>query len=237
MSIVCQLRAAKAWHPATATLVQGLSLELSGVFLAAILAAVPRPGEDEIRRKLDEVLSRPEFSGKQQADWLLAILRWISQFFGWLGSLGETAPLLFWLLLAGCLALLFLLVAHIAWTVRRVFVGGARRARGEKSQQRRQRLSTSYGEEARRRAANRDFTEAIRYLFLSLVYRFDETGRVNFQQAYTNREYLGLFRDRPPVHERLKKFVDTLDDYWYGQRATDRARYDKCLAVYQELAN
>jgi hypothetical protein len=30
-------------------------------------------------------------------------------------------------------------------------------------------------------------------------------------------------------------FVDTLDDCWYGQRATDREHYQDCLARYESL--
>ena len=145
-------------------------------------------------------------------------------------------PFFFWLLLVGCCLLLALLLGHIAWTVKRtVFF---RRQWSEKSSaadEHRGQLSLSYRQEALRRAAEGNFTEAIRCLFLSLIYRFDESGRVNYQQAYTNREYLALFADRPPVHRPLKVFVDMLDDYWYGQRPTERGQYEECLALYQGL--
>lgn len=210
--------------------------QLSGqAALSQLLAAVPRPTDDQVRRALDDVLSRHEFSPARQSNWFQRILEWMGGFFGWLGELGESSPSLFWLLLVGCLVLLLLLVAHLAWSVRRGFFTGTGKLRKEKAPERRDRLSLTYWEEAGRRAALMDFTEAIRFLFLSLVYRFDERGRVNFQQAYTNREYLALFMDRPPVYDQLKVFVDTLDDYWYGQRGTDQGRYENCLALYREL--
>jgi hypothetical protein len=99
----------------------------------------------------------------------------------------------------------------------------------------RARLSQACRQEACDRAAAGDFTEAIRFLFLSLVYRFDEEGRVLFQQAYTNREYPGLFDDRPQVNQDLRVFVDVLDANWYGQQPTDRRRYEECLALYDRL--
>src|SRR5439155_22300924 len=97
------------------------------------------------------------------------------------------------------------------------------------------RLSLAYHEEARRRARQREFTEAIRFLFLSLVYRFDESGRIGFQRAATNREYLALFAERPRVQAELKVFVDTLDDHWYGQQPTNERQYESCLALYEQL--
>jgi hypothetical protein len=196
---------------------------------------VPHPSRDEVRRQLEEVLSRPEFSPGARSGWLADLFQRLADFLGWLGALRHAAPVLFWLLLAGCLLLLALLLGHIIWTVRRVLFVRGRAGAGEKAEERRSRLSGACEEEARRRAAAADFTEAIRYLFLALVYRFDESGRASFQRAWTNREYLELFAGRPPVQARLRVFVDTLDDYWYGQRPTDRRQYEDCLALYQGL--
>jgi hypothetical protein len=39
------------------------------------------------------------------------------------------------------------------------------------------------------------------------------------------------------VHQPLKVFVDMLDDYWYGQRPTDRRHYDECFQLYQGLTS
>lgn len=181
---------------------------------------------------MEQVLSQPEFHAGADFSWLGRALRAL---FGWLGGLSDTAPVLFWLLVIGLTLLLALLLAHIAWTVRRVLAVGERPATPEEIAERRQRLSQAYQQEARDRAARQDYTEAVRYLFLALVYRLDEEGRVLFQRAYTNREYLALFADRPEVNRDLRVFVDTLDANWYGQRPTDEQRYADCLARYEGL--
>jgi hypothetical protein len=197
-------------------------------------AGSPQPSEAEIRQRLKQVFARPEFSAQDMTFW-----EWLRQqvvrLFAWLGGLRDANPLLFWLLLAGCLVLLLLLGIQIGWTVRRALAGSPRLREADPGQVKRQRQSLAYRDEARRRAAQGEFTEAIRFLFLSLVYYFDESGRVGFQQAYTNREYLSLFGDRPEVRAELAVFVDTLDDHWYGQRPTAPAQYEKCLALYQSL--
>jgi hypothetical protein len=204
--------------------------------LPGLLVAAPQPSEDKIRHTLHEILSRPEFSTPTRPAWADWLLQRLGDFFSWLASLRAASPILFWLLLVGSLLLLALLLGRIFWTVRRVLYRQGRSVGEETAQERRGRLSQMCEAEARRRAAAAEFTEAIRYLFLALVYRFDEKGRVSFQQACTNREYLGLFADRPRIQDRLRVFVDTLDDYWYGQRPTDSRQYEDCLGIYQELA-
>lgn len=190
------------------------------------------PPADDVRAAADRVFARPEFRPSEPGpvNWLL---RQLGDFFRWLGTLYDGSPLLFWTLLVGCLVLLVLMLVLIGFQLRTVFAGGGRRAEADRAE--RVRRSAEYAAEADRRAAAGDFTEAVRYLFLSLVYRFDERGRVNFRTAYTNREYLGLLADRATVQGPLRLLVDTLDDHWYGQRPCDRPQYDRCRAVYDRL--
>ena len=67
------------------------------------------------------------------------------------------------------------------------------------------------------------------------AFRSDESGRVSFQRAYTTREYLLLFADRPGVQSELAVFVDALDEHWYAERPAGPERYDRCLSLYQHL--
>jgi hypothetical protein len=209
---------------------------------AAAGAAVPHPPQDEIRKQVEEILARPEFAPPKETslNWVEKIFLWIGQriteFVIWLASLQATAPVLFWLLVSMAILAVLFLMTYAGRKVRRILYLGARPGGKDSEQQKRARLSQLYREEAQKWAARNNFTEAIRYLFLSLVYHFDEAGRVNFQQAYTNREYLALFAERPRVRTELRVFVDTLDDHWYGERPTDQARYEECLALYEDLS-
>ena len=208
-------------------------IELVGK-LCSGLAGVVRP-DDVIRRQLEDILSRSEFQPRSNNDFWSRLLDLFDNVIKWLNGLQETAPFLFWLIIMSLIAVLILLLAHVSWTTAKILGLGGRPAREEDPKEQRGRLSAAYREEAARRAEQGDFTEAIRFLFLALVYRFDEAGRVSFRKAYTNREYLTLFADRPAVQHDLKVFVDTLDDHWYGQRPTERLRYENCLALYESL--
>jgi hypothetical protein len=213
-------------------------LIVAGVAALAGSAAappVPHPAAFEVNQQVKRVYALPEFLPENTADPLRWIWLKIERFFHWLTTIYDTQPLLYWTLLVVCLTLLALLLTHITWTVRRLLFVGATEGGDLKEGGHRERLSATYREEALRRAALGDFTEAIRHLFLSLVYHYDESGRVSFKRAYTNREYLGLFAERPQVHSELKVFVDALDQHWYGVRPANQERYDECLALYQSL--
>jgi hypothetical protein len=203
----------------------------------AWLAAVPAPPPDQIQRAADEVFARPEFApDAAQVPWLLRVL---TEFFRWLASLRAADPILYWSLLAGCFVLLVAVLAWVMYLVVRSIGfsdADARRRLERQAADRRGRLSATYRDEAGERAARGEFTEAIRYLFLSLVYRFDEKGRVALHKAYTNREYLALVADDAPVRSQLAVFVDTLDDHWYGQRPAGPDQYERCLGLYDRLA-
>src|SRR5437870_1737248 len=93
---------------------------LAGWAYGFVRADIPKPTDAQIRHALKKVYERPEFSldGGQS---LLAMLgQLLARFFLWLGELSGKNPLLFWILLLSCFALLLLLLVHIVWTVRRV---------------------------------------------------------------------------------------------------------------------
>jgi hypothetical protein len=204
--------------------------------IVAGLAAVSAPTPEQVRRTAEEVFARPEFAPDAgRPNWLL---RALAEFFRWLGTLYTANPLLFWVLLIGCILLLILILGHIIYTVVRAFRGGgidARRRQQAEAEARRGRLSAAYRAEAGRHAARGEFTEAIRALFLSLVYRYDEKGRVSLHKAWTNREYLTLLDEDLPAREQLAVFVDALDDHWYGQRPAGAEQYERCQALYDRL--
>jgi hypothetical protein len=204
----------------------------TGLVLAVV--DVSHPADDKIRKQLEEILSRPEFGAKVDDFWR-RLWQKIAEFLGSLSGLQDTAPVVYWLLIVICLSLLAFLVIHIIWSVRGVLFVGAGGSEAETSAETRGRLSIGYRDEAHRRAAAGEYTEAIRFLFLSLVYRFDESGRVLFPRAYTNREYLSLFEGRAPMRSQLQVFVDALDEYWYGQRTVAQEQYERCRLLYKQM--
>jgi hypothetical protein len=211
------------------SLLAGSSFSLSMVLS---IAAAAGPEAEQIRATLAEVLSKPEFSGKSDN----RLFSWMFELFRWLGTLYTSSPGLFWFLLLTCVGLLVLIAVHITLTVRGLFGLRDRQQNSVRGAAERQRLSESYWRDAGLAAERQDYTEAIRFLFLSLVYRFDETGQAGFHREQTNHEYLSLFESRSSLHDPLGVFVDVLDNYWYGERQAGPERYLECKALYHQLA-
>ncbi len=196
----------------------------------------PSPSRDAIESKTKEVFERKEFQppnySKLSESWLF---RQILAFFQWLSHFFAIAPVISWIIVGIIVLLLIALIVFIAFQVRGAFVDGGR-GRKSSTPADRIRLSGTYRDQAKRFANAGDYTEAIRYLFLSLIYRFDERGRVSFHKEYTNREYLEFMNERQVVRDALQLIVDILDDHWYGLRPCLKQQYDECLAVYERLA-
>lgn len=204
------------------------------LLLLTVRLTGPETDPERVRHQLDEILKRPEFQDVPRNFWAGAFLDALRRFFSMLGQLRSTNPVLYWVLLIGCWVLLALIVGHLVRSIYSVFFVSARAA-AQNDRARRHRLSAQHAEEATREAEHENFTEAIRHLFLSLVYWFDESGKVQFQRAYTNREYLDLFAHRQEIHEPLQTLVDTLDENWYGQHPTLRPQYERCRRLFETL--
>jgi uncharacterized membrane protein len=197
--------------------------------------AAPTPAPELVREKAAAVFERPEFqsAAPSQGNWFS---RQFFAFFRWLGGLHEHSPPLFWLILIGCILALIAILVLIVFQIRAVFASRDQANPAGTLDSERVRRSAEFRQEATRLATAGDYTEAVRFLFLSLVYLYDERGRVSFHKEYTNREYLDLLGDRLPIRAALQVLVDTLDDHWYGQRACLRDHYLTCTAVYDRLA-
>lgn len=204
------------------------------ILLGQLWLANAAPDPERVRRQLAEVLKRPEFQDVHPNAWLQAFLNALARFFEMLGGLRQSNPPLFYLLLITCIVLLALLIGHLAWSLYRVFFVAGSNAEREGAA-RRARLSAEHARLAHQAADQEQYTEAIRHLFLSLVYRFDESGKVQFQRGYTNREYLELFAQRRELHQPLQEFVATLDQDWYGERPTQRGQYERCRQFFDSL--
>lgn len=103
-----------------------------------------------------------------------------------------------------------------------LFVVGVRRAAAPPARpQRISELAAVLGmsaAEARRRAEESagagDFRSAIRYRCLGVLIALDEAGKLHFDRAATNREY--LFRAPGDLQDQLQPMLSQFDSVWYG---------------------
>jgi len=72
-------------------------------------------------------------------------------------------------------------------------------------------------------ASGGDYRSAIRYRCLALLLAFDEVGKLHFDRAATNREY--LFRAPGDLQGELQPLLARFDAVWYGGEPTDEAEW------------
>lgn len=192
----------------------------------------------EIEKTIAEVLKSPEFHQAQPENIvsriILAIYRIYVRFLAWVNRLQETNQVLFWLFFVGCLVVLGLLIWHIVYTIRQVFFLPAEAEGRERGASGAVNLFEMYREESLNAARQGSYTEAIRYLFLSLVFCFDRRDVISFNPAFTNREYLRLVPRNISSYDGIVRIVTLLDERWYGKTAADSGEYQSCLEFYQK---
>src|SRR3989442_3494773 len=76
------------------------------------MTALPAPPDEQVRALAVTILKRSEFAFWHDTPWLISFLAWLS-------GLWETDPVLYWAMLVGLVAVALLLLAHVAWAVRR----------------------------------------------------------------------------------------------------------------------
>jgi hypothetical protein len=72
-------------------------------------------------------------------------------------------------------------------------------------------------------ARSGDYRSAIRYRCLALLLAFDEVGKLHFDRAATNREY--LFRAPGDLQGELQPLLTRFDAVWYGGEEADEEEW------------
>lgn len=182
------------------------------------LAPLPRPQAPPMRGEVEDALAGLlEDSGVRGAlevpplrpDDLAGLegligdaIRWLKDAWVWLNSgleaLRVESPVLFWLVVAGLLLVLVLLLWHIVWTFRRVFRGVERAdvAPQETGSEARIRAHRELLQQARAEAAAGQHRDAVRSLNLALLALCEERAELRFAKSWTVREVLAYLRRR-----------------------------------------
>jgi hypothetical protein len=205
-------------------------------------AAPPLPDPETIRRTAEQVLRRPAYqlepqpdSGATLLEWLYRVLRWILRPFRWLLDALEGLPdWLRWPIAIGLVALLILLVFHIAYTIVRAVSGPRRKSSLTADVRSRPRDPAVLERQAAEAVSRGDFITAVRLLFVSCLLRLEKVEKRVFRAGTTNREHLRRHRDSP-VFEPLKLFVEIIETRWYGQGVCGREDFEACQAAHARI--
>jgi hypothetical protein len=79
---------------------------------------------------------------------------------------------------------------------------------------------------AQRLASAGDYRSAVRQLYLSTLLLLDERGRLRYDRALTNREYLRAVAHIPDIANALRPIVETFDRVWYGFSSISQREFE-----------
>lgn len=191
--------------------------------------------KDEDKRKLSEILSRPEYQKplpKEPEENLLA--KWIRQFLQWLEpylpKFGDgTAPDLS----AGVsvvqyilIGLIILLLGFLAYKLVPLFAPRFRRHRTDEKESRvilgetiQDDVSSAdlFGD-AERLAREGDLRGAIRKGYVALLCEMSDRKLIGLARHKTNRDYLRDVRSRREIYDEMNGLTGSFERHWYGSQ-------------------
>lgn len=210
-----------------------------------IAAAVER-SKDEDKRKLAEILNRPEYQKPPQkeesasGEWIRRILEWIESWFpkfnpspNAMSGFGSLMNVLQWVVVIAILGLIGFLVYKLA----PLFAPRFRRRSVKDKRTERVILGERIGEdqsandlfsEAERLAREGDVRGAIRKGYVALLCELSDRKLIGLARHKTNRDYLRDVRSRREIYTQMNGITGTFERHWYGSeiaQANDWAEF------------
>lgn len=209
--------------------------------------------EEEIRKKLLKILNSGEFGEKTEAESLLEILH--DKFIEFLKSIWEKMNVTDRLLkvfsgskVSREVLVLFQIIAIViilVIIVLVVYLISKRFTYSRKVKQEEDALLLNIlkdADEVYRKAFDYynsgDYTQALRFLYISLLIRLNDLNIIRINKAKTNKQYLLEIKDnRPEIHDIMAEFTQVFNRYWYGGKKADKSIFVKWNDEYGSLLN
>jgi hypothetical protein len=210
--------------------------------MLTLLAQTALPPPDVIRNTAQEVVSRGYYDlgeeslpGSPPLWW--RILRWLLKPFEWLFESMEGWPdVVRWVIVISLFVLLLALVAHIVYSF-------AAAIRGPAARRRRVYLAThvevdpsALEEQAERAGSGGDYIGGIRLLFRAALRRIEVAEKKKLRPGFTNRELLRRYQ-ATPLFASLERFVETIDQKWFGGGACLEEDFLSCRSEHARIRN
>jgi hypothetical protein len=205
-----------------------------------VFAQATLPPPDVIRQTAAEVVSRKYFDlgEKTLSDsppiWW-TILRWLLKPFEWLFVSMEGWPdFVRWIVVILCFVLLIALIGHIVYSFVMAIRGPAARRRGSYTPAHVEIDPTTLEQDAERAGKGGDYIGAIRLLFRAALRRIEVAEKKKLRPGFTNRELLRRYRSTP-LFGSLERFVETIDQKWYGGGTCLEEDFVTCRSEHERI--
>ncbi len=85
---------------------------------------------------------------------------------------------------------------------------------------------------------NGDYTQGLRFLYISLLIRFNDLNIVRINKAKTNKQYLNEIREnKTEVYDVMVEFTQVFNRHWYGGKNVDKVTFVNWNEVYSNLTS
>ena len=209
-------------------------------------AAAAELSKDEEKRKLAEILDRPEYQRpekKEQQSEDSLLMKWLREFLQWLESWlpapGGTEPAN----LSGAVSavqylligLIIILFGFLAYKLVPLF---AQRFRGIRKEAKESRVilgekidddvsASELFSDAERLAREGDLRGAIRRGYVALLCEMSDRKLIGLARHKTNRDYLRDVRTRREIYERMNGLTGSFELHWYGSREAEQQDWEE----------
>ncbi len=83
-----------------------------------------------------------------------------------------------------------------------------------------------------------DYTQGLRFLYISLLIRFNDLNIIRINKAKTNKQYLNEIKEnKHEVYDVMVEFTQVFNRHWYGGKNADKATFVNWNEVYSNLIN
>jgi hypothetical protein len=205
-----------------------------------LLAEPALPPAADIRQKADEVVSRSYYdladtAGGDPVPLWMRMMRWLARPFEWLFKSMEGWPdWLRWLIVIVCIVLLIALVSHIAYTLVRAIRGPVARVQRRYDPAHIEIDPASLERDAEQAVRMGDYIGAVRLLFRAALRRIEVAEKKKLRPGFTNRELLRRYRSTA-LFGPLERFVETIDNKWYGGEPCLQEDYLVCRTEHARI--
>jgi hypothetical protein len=205
-----------------------------------VTASTSLPPPESIRKTAAEVVSRPYYDldlaprDDGPPIWL-ELLRWITKPFKWLFESMEGLPdIVRWIVVVLAVILLVALISHLTYTFVRAIRGPLPRRRAFLATSAPETNPVDLEQEADEAGKAGDYIRAIRLLFRAALRRIETAEKKKLRPGFTNRELLRRYRSTP-LFASLERFVETIDQKWYGDGTCLEEDYLTCCGEHARI--
>lgn len=183
---------------------------------------------------MTEVFSRPEFGNwLNRRNPLIWLQEQLARFFDWLDRMSSSHPALYGVLFWSLVAVLVVLVVHIAYTLWVIYQRTTHPKADPRVPATPARASVSPARRAEALAREGRFTEALAWRFIALVRDLDARKVVQAKDSKTPAEYVAEARLDADGRATLAGLVGSLYRHLFGAEPCDAAGY----AEFNEAAH